>query len=65
MAKVVLVDNFNREHIEDKLLKEELTDAEAESLAQEYNSSHPSNWDYYAVAKPDEYKLWRGVAEFA
>lgn len=63
MAKVILVDNFNREYIEDKLLKDNLTDREADDMANDYNSKRTSNWDWFARAVPDDYKLWRGIEE--
>ena len=62
MAKVVLVDNLDREIIEDKILKENVTDQEAEKLADAYNRKHPGD-SWFARAVDDNYKLWRGMAE--
>lgn len=62
MAKVVLIDNLNREIIEDKILKENVTDQEAEKLADAYNRKHPGD-SWFARAVADNYKLWRGMAE--
>lgn len=63
MAKVVLVDNFDRETVADILLKDDITDSEASQLADEYNASHGSNWSYFARAVNDDYRLWRGMEE--
>lgn len=64
MAKVVLVDNLNRETIADVLLEGNLTDDEAERKADEYNKSHGPNPSYWARKVDDEYRLWGGMAEF-
>lgn len=63
MAKVVLVDNLNREHIEDKLLEDGLTNEQADSVANSYNEEHNAHNGWWARAVSDEYKLWRGIAE--
>lgn len=63
MAKVVLVDNFDREYIEDILLEENLTDEDAEAKAKEYNDKHPSGWNWFARAVDNDYHLWRGIEE--
>lgn len=55
--KVVLVDNFDRESVNDVLLKEDLTLDEANQLAEEYNNEHKNDW-YYARVKEDNYKLY-------
>jgi len=62
MAKVVLVDNLNREIIEDKILKENVTEQEAHKLADAYNQKHPHD-SWFARVVDDNYKLWRGMAE--
>lgn len=63
MAKVVLVDNFDRENIPDQLLKDEITEEEANELADEYNRCHQGSYDWYARAVADDYRLWRGIEE--
>lgn len=63
MAKVVLVDNYNREYIADRLLSENLTDSVAKIKADMYNEARRGS-DTYAVVKPDTYKLWCGIEEF-
>lgn len=62
MAKVILVDDLNREYIEDKILKENVTDQEAGKLADDYNQKHPHG-SWFAKAVNDSYKLWRGMVE--
>lgn len=64
MAKVILTDNFNRDNVADMLYKDNFTDSDAERIAEEYNTEHKgSDWIWFARNVPDEYKLWRGVAE--
>ena len=65
MAKLILVDNFNRETIADVLIEENLSDKEAAQKADDYNSEHRNrNWDWFAKAVNDDYKLWGGIEEF-
>lgn len=64
MAKVVLVDNFNRDEVEDRLYEENLNQKDAVRIAAEYNSKHAPGWDWYANAVPDDYVLSRGIADF-
>jgi len=61
--KVVLVDNLNREYIEDKPYKENLSPDMAEIEASEWNRKHFSEFGYYAMVKDDDYKLWGGMSE--
>lgn len=63
MAKTILVDNLNRETEADILLKEDVSEEEAEKLANDYNAAHGPNAAYFAKAVPDEYRLWRGMAD--
>lgn len=62
MAKLILVDNYDREIIADKLVEENLTDDVADTKAKEYNENNKHS-DWFAKAVPDSYKLWRGLAE--
>lgn len=61
MAKLVLVDNYNRESVEDILVEANISEEEAKQKAEEYNK-HNSN-DCYAVVRSDDYKLWGGISE--
>ena len=61
--KVVLVDNLNREYIEDKPYKENLSLDMAEIEASEWNRKHYTQFGYYATVKEDGYKLWGGIKE--
>lgn len=70
--KVVLVDNFDREIVADKMLT---TDVKGNSIpasiglkdacriVEEYNNSYPDDWDWYAKVVPVDYKLWGGMEE--
>lgn len=65
MAKLILVDNFNRETVADVLMEENLTEEDAETKADAYNDEHRNlNWNWFAKAVSDDYKLWRGMEEF-
>lgn len=65
MAKLILVDNFNRENVADVLVEENLTDADAKRKADEYNDKYKNTeWCWYAKSVSDDYKLWGGTAEF-
>ena len=65
MAKLILVDNFNREHIADVLVEDNLDEKEANERANKYNDEHRNmNWNWFAKAVSDDYKLWRGLEEF-
>ena len=63
MAKLILVDNYDREYVADRLLEDNLTEADASAKAAEYNEKYPHD-DWFAKAVPDNYKLWGGMAEF-
>lgn len=56
--KVVLVDNLDRETINDVLLEENVTEEQAREIADEFNNTHPVDFSYYAMVKPDDYVLW-------
>lgn len=64
MAKLILVDNFNREHIADVLVEDNLDEKEANEKANKYNDEHRNmNWDWFDKVVPYDYKLWRGMEE--
>lgn len=62
MAKLILVDNYNREYIKDILVAANINEETAKKKADAYNAFHPHG-DYFARAVPDDYKLWGGVSE--
>ena len=65
MAKLILVDNFNREHIADVLVEDNLDEKDANERADKYNDEHRNmNWNWFARAVSDDYKLWIGIEEF-
>lgn len=57
MAKVVLVDNFDRGYVDDFLYKKDLTDEQAQKIADEYNESVGDYDPWYAVVRADNYRL--------
>ncbi len=66
--KVVLIDNFNRDDVSDYILKDEnkmplenLSKERAEEIADAYNVGKPAYYDWFAVAKPQDYKLHDGT----
>jgi len=61
--KVVLTSNWDNESIAEITLAENLDIIQAEQKAEEYNASTTDNSTYYAVVKPDDYRLWRGMAD--
>lgn len=64
MAKLILVDNFNREHIADVLVEDNLDEKEANERANKYNDEHRNmNWNWFARGVSDDYKLWGGMEE--
>ena len=65
MAKLILVDNYNRETIADVLVEENLTEEIASEKANAYNDKNKnSDCCWFAKVVPDDYKLWGGMAEF-
>ena len=62
MAKLILIDNYNRDNIADRLVEENISMIDAEKKANEYNDRNPHN-DWFAKAVPDDYKLWGGISE--
>lgn len=61
--KVVLVDNFDRESVADLLLAENVSQEEAENIADAYNEKQTDSAPYWAVVKNDDYRLWRGMED--
>lgn len=62
--KVILVDNYNRETVADKLLKDNLSATDAAKTANDYNKKFAGmNWDWFAKAVPDDYHLSRGIED--
>lgn len=62
MAKLILVDNYNRETVADILLEENVTEEYAEMRARIYNNTHKCG-DWCARVVENDYKLWGGIAE--
>lgn len=58
MAKLILVDNYNREYIKDILVAANINEETAKKKADEYNVLH-HHGDYFARVVPDDYKLWK------
>ena len=64
MAKVILVDNLNRESVADISLEDNMDTQSAELKAKEYNDTHcHSDYGWFARAVEDDYQLWRGIEE--
>ena len=64
MAKLVLVDNLDRENVADILVEENLSEEEAKRKAEEYNNkNNPCAFGWFAKVVSDDYKLWKGVEE--
>lgn len=57
MAKVVLVDNYDRDYVADKLLRDNLTEEQAIAVAKEYNDKYPDDHSWFAVVRDDLYEL--------
>lgn len=62
MAKLILVDNYDRETVADILLEDNLTEVEAKAKAEGYNKTNPYS-DWVAKVVADDYKLWGGMVE--
>lgn len=64
MAKLILVDNLNRESVADVLIEDNIDVESAQVKAKEYNDSHShSEWGWFAKVVDDNYQLWRGIEE--
>jgi len=57
MAKVIATDNFDRDDVDDKLIKENLPMEEAKKIADEMNLQGSDYSRYYYKAVEDSYKL--------
>jgi hypothetical protein len=65
MAKVVAVDNFDRDSVADSLIVEGVEDMDADIIAAEWNKTH-CNYEgapRYALVKADDYRLSRGMED--
>lgn len=62
MAKLILVDNYNRETVADILIEENINEEYAKIKAKEYNDTHQCG-DWFARAVSNNYKLWGGISE--
>lgn len=63
MAKVILVDNYDREGIPDQLYLSNLSMEDARAKAKEYNDSYDDDYPWFARAVEDNHRLWRGIEE--
>lgn len=61
--KVILTSNWDNESVAEIVLADSLDKIQAEQKAEEYNSKISDTSTYYAVVKPDDYRLWRGMAD--
>jgi hypothetical protein len=62
--KVVLISNFSDETVAESLLAEGLDELQAVRKAREWNDENcDDHSNYHAVVKPDDYRLWRGMAD--
>lgn len=58
MAKIIIVDNYGRDNISDRLHSEGHTEDEAIALATDFNARAGELSSSYYVVKPDDYKLY-------
>lgn len=56
--KVIGVDNFGRDNVDDILVKENLTECEANKLVEKMNSELNKYSSYFYKVKADNYKLF-------
>lgn len=62
--KVVLVSNFDDGGVAESLLEANLDELQAVRAARAWNDKNASYYsNYYAEVKPDDYRLWRGMAD--
>lgn len=62
--KLVLVSNFALETVAERLLEENLEETLANVLCEKWNEANCSdNSTYFCRVKPDDYVLWRGMAD--
>ena len=64
LFKVVRVSNYASQTYAESVLAEKLSEREADAVCEAMQSCHINGSpDWYAV-KPQNYRLWRGMAEF-
>lgn len=62
--KVILVSNFDDESVAESVLADSLNQTQADQLAKDWNEKNCDEYSaHYAVVKPDDYRLWRGMAD--
>ena len=60
--KVISVDNYDREHISDTLICENVSGYLGSEIVEFLNQKFKYGSDYYKLVD-DDYKLWRGMEE--
>lgn len=61
--KVIGFSNFGDESVADYLVKDNLTEEEAQKLCEEEQKKAGSNSHYWYKVVPDDHRLWRGMAD--
>ena len=61
--KVIGTSNFADESVADVLVEEDLSDREAEDMADAMNAKEGNDSHYYYQAVEDNARLWRGMEE--
>ena len=61
--KVIAMDNFNRDHVADKLIAENLDRFTAEAMTNEMNESCNELSSYWHVVVDDDYELHLGMED--
>lgn len=61
--QVILTSNFSDEAYAESALKTGLSQEAAEAFAKDFNSVVSEHSPSYAVVKPDDYRLWRGMED--
>lgn len=56
--KVICIDNFNRDYISDSLVRENLTDEEADKLVKEHNDQMSAHCQDYFKKVSDDHKSY-------
>jgi len=56
--KVIAVDNYGREYYSDKLIQDNLSEEDAQQLANKKNEEADSHGDWYYRAVKDDHTLW-------
>ena len=57
--KIVLVDNFNRDHVSDRLIAENVSEYYAEIIVNALNTRVLADAPDFFRAMPDDYKLYK------